>query len=98
MISTVARTPTRRGPRRAERRPREAEPRRQGADERLLMAAAVGGVGILVAAGLSRSRGPLIQPLDRKARRLMRGPWWHRVPKTAWWSGGHHTRRHALAE
>ena len=98
MSSPSPRPPARRGPRRAERRPREAQPRPWRAGGPLLLATALGGVGILLAAGLARTDGPVIPPLDRKARRLLRADWWHRVPKSAWWSGGKHTRRHALAE
>jgi membrane-associated phospholipid phosphatase len=62
------------------------------------VAAAVGGVGVLVAAGLARSGPWATHPVDRQVRRSFRAGWPHRVPRAAWWFGGHHTRHHALTE
>lgn len=98
MSSTSVNAGADRGPRLAKRRSRVARPSRSHVDERLLVGTALAGIGILAASGLARSRGPMIAPFDRKVRRLVRASWWHRVPQSAWWSLGRHTRRHALAE
>ena len=79
--------------------PRTSRPQHpQRPSRAALVAAAVGGVSALVGAGLARSgRGPT-HPLDRHVRRSFLAAWRDRVPRTAWWSGGRHTRRHALNE
>lgn len=63
-----------------------------------LLAAAAGGVAVLTATGLARTGRAPAAPIDRYARRVFRARWPDRVPPDAWWSGGRHTRVHAVNE
>lgn len=63
-----------------------------------LVAAAVGGMVAMLAAALAGNDHRSVRSADRRLGRLLLGRPHDRVPQSAWWSFGHHTRRHALGE